>query len=134
MSQFQPPTHLADTISLTSTVLTGLGGGSSPITHYQVEHLLTFTSENKLKNANKINSEVYQKVANLEKQNKLFIQDIIIHVDNISVKLLDHESFNTVESFAFKGWGLGETNNGKKFGTKFKIFIPKFFFSKSPSP
>lgn len=99
-------TNQSDTISVNTETLMGLGGGSSPITHYKVEHLLAFTSENKIKNINRINSEVYQKVTNLEKQNRLFIQDIIIHVDNTSVKLLDSINFNNVENFSFKKGNL----------------------------
>ena len=68
---------------------------------YAAEHLLTFQSQHKLKSASKVSIEVFQKVANLEKQNKLYVQDIIVHVDNGSVKLLDSQSFDVVENFQF---------------------------------
>ena len=75
---------------------------TSPVTHYQCEHLLTYQSSFKLRNVKKIPHEVYQKIASLEKQNRLFVQDIIVHVDNTSVKLLDVESFEVVDSFKYE--------------------------------
>ena len=74
---------------------------TSPVTHYACEHLLSFRSSHRLKNAQKTQSEVYQKIATLEKQQKLYAQDLIVHVDNGSVKLLDSQTFDVVESFDF---------------------------------
>ena len=91
---------MTDTISISSSTIGTIT--TAPVTHYKLEHLLTFTSDHRLKNIHKINSEVYQKIANLEKQNKLFVQDIILHIDGGSVKLLEDGSLNIVETYKFK--------------------------------
>ena len=90
-----PPRNASSNSQFAST-------STSPVTHYACEHLLSFRSSHKLKNSQKTHSEVYQKIATLEKQQKLYAQDIIVHVDNASVKLLDSESFDVVESFDFE--------------------------------
>ena len=76
-----------------------------------------------MKNAQKIQPEVFQKIAALEKQNKLYAQDIIVHVDNASVKLLDSQTFDVVEAFDF---GKQYRRLQKIFTDKVKLFVANF--------